>query len=91
MSSLGDILIGFNPPIVAVPNDWNLIWDIENRNKVSEKDKEIYEEELLKILSVEYIQNSEELPQSYFNANLTSFTKANMTLHLNFSDPLLVS
>ena len=55
------------------------------------RDREIFEEELLKIMSVSFVQNSEELPQKYLMTNLTSFESNGITINLNFSDPLLIS
>ena len=42
-------------------------------------------------MHVRFIQNSEELPQENFVANLTSFREDRLTIKLDFSDPILVS
>ena len=62
ISNLGDILIKFDPPIVSIPNDWDRLWDIEEREKLSLKDRKIFEEELKKIMHIQFVLNSEELP-----------------------------
>ena len=45
-----------------MPNDWKYMWDLSEREKMSLKDREVFEEELLKIFDVRFIQNSHELP-----------------------------
>ena len=52
VSNLGDIMIGFNPPIVAVPNDWNSLWSVENLAKLTLEDREVFEKELKNIMNV---------------------------------------
>ena len=58
----GNVFIAYEPPIVATPNDWNKLWDIAEREKLSLKDRENFEKELIKIMHVQFEQNSEELP-----------------------------
>ena len=69
----------------------NRLWDLSEREKMAPRDREAYEEDLLKIMSVTFVQNSEELPQKYIISNLTSFESHGITINLNFSDPVLVS
>ena len=45
-------MIGFNPPIVAVPNDWNRLWAEEDLAKLTLEDREVFEKELLKIMNI---------------------------------------
>ena len=71
---MGEVTIKFDPPIVMVPNDWNRLWSQEEKDKLSLQDREIYEEELQKIMHVQFLKNSDERTQKYFTANLTSFT-----------------
>ena len=42
-------------------------------------------------MHVRFVQNSEELPQSYFVSNITEFTEKGIEIRLNFSSPLFVS
>ena len=58
ISQLGDIFVNFKPEIVAVPNDWQRLWDLSERENLSLEDQEAKEKELLRILQVEFIQNS---------------------------------
>jgi len=37
------------------------------------------------------VKNSEELDQQYFASNLTNFSESGIEVHLDFSDPLLIS
>ena len=55
ISTLGEINIDFSPEYVAVPYDWRKLWDLSEREKLSLKDREVFEEELLKILDVKFI------------------------------------
>ena len=48
----GNTFIKFDPAIVAVPNDWQALWDIKEREKLSLKDREAFERELLRIMHV---------------------------------------
>ena len=43
--------------------DWDKLWEMKEREKMAPADREAYEEDLLKIMSVTFIQNSDELPQ----------------------------
>ena len=85
------MFIDFSPQVAIVPNDWQRLWDLSEREKLTLKDREVYEEKLLKIFHVKFVQNSEELPQKFFASNLTSFEKDGIQISLNFSDPILVS
>ena len=40
---------------------------------------------------VEYLKNSEEKDQAYFNYQVTNITETNIDIKLNFSDPILIS
>lgn len=87
----GGVYIDFDPPVVAVPNDWQKMWDLAEREKMNFSDRISFENDLLDILDVRYIINSDEPSQQYFNWNLTRFNEAGMHIKLNFSDPILVS
>lgn len=56
----GQVFISFSPAIAIVPTDWLKLWDQEEREQLSLKDLEAYEKELLKIMHIELIKNSEE-------------------------------
>ena len=58
-----------------VPNDWEKIWSLEEREKMTYQDRLQFENALLDIMHVKFEQNSDELPQRYFASNLTEFTK----------------
>lgn len=66
MDPVGKVQISFWPQIVAIPNDWEKMWSLEERDKLSAQDRLVYEEELLKIMHITFEQNSEEEPQRYF-------------------------
>ena len=87
----GTAYLDFSPSIVAVPNDWERLWSLEEREKMSLKKRETFEEELKQIMHVEFIHNTDEEPQRYLMSNLTSFTSWGIDINLNFSDPILVS
>ena len=91
ISETGVTVIKFTPPIAAVANDWNRLWSIEERSKLTQSEQEDLEEELLKILHVKFVQNSEEAPQRFVLSNLTDFQPDGIVIRLNFSDPILVS
>ena len=55
ISAIGEVTIKFYPPIVMVPNDWNRLWNQEEKDKLSLSDREIYEKDLNKIMRVEFI------------------------------------
>lgn len=52
----------FSPNIVSVPNDWERLWSLEERQKMSIKDREAFEKELEKIMNVEFVHNTDEEP-----------------------------
>lgn len=85
------VFLDYSPSIVLVPNDWDRLWSLEEREKLSLRDRETFEEELLKIMHVQFIHNSDEEPQRYLMSNLTAFTSYGININLNFSDPVLVS
>ena len=87
----GTTFFDFSPSIVAVPNDWDRLWSLEERDKMSLEKRETFEEELKRILHVEFIHNTDEEPQRYLMSNLTKFTNSGININLNFSDPILVS
>ena len=91
ISMWGSAYLEFSPSIIAVPNDWDQLWSLEKREKMSLKKRETFEEELKKIMHVEFIHNTDEEPQRYLMSNLTTFTNHGISIHLNFSDPILVS
>lgn len=74
-----------------MPNDWEKLWSLDERNKMSPKDSEEFEKELKKIMHVQFIHNTDEEPQRYLMSNLTTFTNDGISINLNFSDPILVS
>ena len=45
-------MIRFNPPIVLIPNDWEKLWNLEEREKMSIEDQASFDKELLKIMHV---------------------------------------
>lgn len=49
---VGNTFLKFEPPIVAVPNDWKSLWDLEEREKMSLRDREVFEEELIRIMHI---------------------------------------
>ena len=55
ISNVGEVTIKFEPPVVMVPNDWNRLWSQEEKDKLSLRDREIYEEELKKLMHVEFL------------------------------------
>ena len=87
----GTTFFDFSPSIVAVPNDWDRLWSLEERDKMSLEKRETFEEELKRIMHVEFIHNTDEEPQRYLMSNLTKFTNSGININLNFSDPILVS
>ena len=87
----GKTYVKFQPPVVAVPNDWDVLLDKKEQAKMSPAEREKFEEELLKIIHIKFEQNSEELPQKYFYPELLTFKEWGLVLNLNFSDPLLIS
>ena len=62
ISSLGEVFIDFSPQTVSVPEDWKNLWDLNERENMSPEARQIFEENLLDLLSVEFIRNSDELP-----------------------------
>ena len=58
----GNVYLNFEPGIVMVPNDWDKIWSLEERQKMSFQDRLEFEEALLDIMHVRFEQNSDELP-----------------------------
>ncbi len=51
----GEVFINFSPSIAVVPNDWDTLWDLSEREKLSPADRERYEDELKEIMNVEFI------------------------------------
>lgn len=66
IDSSGNAFIKFDPPIVAVPNGWETLFDEERIAMMDAAEREKFEEERLKIIHVQFEQNSEELPQRFF-------------------------
>lgn len=91
IDEIGRVYIDYSPKIATIPNDWEQLWSLEEREKMAPRDREAFEEELLKIMSVSYELNSFEKPQRYLYNNLTLFTEGELHIKLNFSDPLLIS
>ena len=91
INTVGTVFVDFTPNVASIPNDWERLWSLEEREKMSLKDREAFEKELEKIMHVEFIQNSDEEPQRYLMSNLTTFTSDGISIHLNFSDPILIS
>lgn len=58
---------------------------------MSLKDREKFMEELIKIMHVQFEQNSDEDPQRYFYPEILHFDERGIQIYLNFSDPLFVS
>ena len=58
----GEVSLKFQPPIVAVPNDWKRLFDLKEREKMAPVDRKVFEEELLSIMHVEFEQHSDERP-----------------------------
>ena len=48
----GNTFIKFDPPVVAIPNYWKTLWDIKEREKMALKDREAFEEKLIRIMHV---------------------------------------
>jgi len=44
INQIGTVFLEFEPKIVAIPNDWDKLWDVGLREKMSLKDREAYEE-----------------------------------------------
>ena len=63
INQAGIVYIDFEPREVQVPDDWQRMWDLSIVEKMSEEDRFKYEQELKKILSIEFVKNSEELDQ----------------------------
>ena len=58
----GNVLLNFEPGIVMVPNDWDKMWSLEEREKMNYQDRLEFEKALLDIMHVKFEQNSDELP-----------------------------
>lgn len=54
LDPIGQVQINFWPQIVAIPNDWEKMWSLEERDKLSAQDRIAYEEELLKIMHITF-------------------------------------
>lgn len=52
ISAGGEVFIDFKPGIAVVPTDWDRLWDLEEREKLSPADREAFEEQLIKIMHV---------------------------------------
>lgn len=87
----GGVKLGFVPPIVAVPNNWATLFSLEERESMPPADREVFEKDLIKIMNVQFEQNSEEIAQKFFYSELVDFTPDGIQINLNFSDPLLIS
>ena len=46
ISTVGEVTIKFEPPIALVPNDWDRLWSQAEKDQLSSRDREIYDEEL---------------------------------------------
>ena len=70
-----------------MPDDWSLLFRARNE---AESDKSV-KEMIDLFVTIEFLQNSIEEDQTAFLFNVTTFTPAGISIHLNFSEPLLVS
>ena len=43
VDDVGEIFIDFRPAIVAVPMDWDKLWEMKEREKMAPADREAYE------------------------------------------------
>ena len=57
---VGGIFIDFSPKVVSVPNNWDKLWDLSEREKLTPDDRAEFEEALLKIMHASFIHNTEE-------------------------------
>lgn len=74
-----------------MPDDWERLFNETYYEQLTPGARKELDAERLEIMHVTFEQNSEEAPQSYFNAKLIEFTSSEVQIRLNFSDPLLVS
>ena len=58
----GNVYLNFKPAIVMVPNDWETMWSLAEREKMTIEERLEYEEGLLDIMHVTFELNSDELP-----------------------------
>ena len=58
----GNVFLSFEPGIVQVPNDWEKLWSLEEREKMNFDDRIEFENALLDIMHVRFEKNSDELP-----------------------------
>lgn len=56
----GTVKIAYNPPIAAVPEDWELLFNDEVRNKLEPDERAKKEEQALQVLHIVFVKNSEE-------------------------------
>lgn len=75
---VGRVLIRFEPQVVATPIDWKILWSRQEREKMTVEDREAFEEELLQIMHIQFIKNSEEVGQRYFASNVTEMTESGL-------------
>ena len=50
----GNVMLKFEPGIVIVPNDWEKLWSIEEREKMNYQDRLEFENALLDIMHVKF-------------------------------------
>ena len=55
INNSGDVFIDFVPGIAEVPEVWTQMWSLEEREKLDEQDRIVYEEQLLEILHVVFL------------------------------------
>ena len=44
INQIGTVLLEFEPKIVAIPNNWEKLWDLDLRGEMSLKDREAFED-----------------------------------------------
>ena len=52
LDEAGNVYLDFRPGIVMVPNDWNKLWSLSEREKMNYQDRVEFEKTLLDIMHV---------------------------------------
>ena len=59
-SRAGLLEIGFDPPYAKVPDNWELIWSGDMLATLSAEEKEIFNTKAKDLITIDYLQESEE-------------------------------
>ena len=67
IDKVGKVTIKYSPPEAVVPDQWQQIFDPEERNKLPDAERKAIEAKIPQYFDVRFRKNSDETDQDYFS------------------------